>query len=100
MRELKPKDKIEIAVKKKQQIEHQLLGKVRPRNGHKVFEINIETLEVNEAKFSPVTALVFGVVKNKEIIIKKNHVYISALNKKNALKKFSKTNSALKTNKL
>ena len=89
MNELKliPETKIEISIKQKKQIEHELINKIVPYNGHVVWEINNETLEVEKAKFSNATYH-FGGENKKEIIVKKGYTYISALNKENALKKF------------
>lgn len=89
MKELEQKEKIEIDVKKQKQVEHQLIGKIVPHLNHKMYEINIETLEIKDAQYSNTTYQAFA--KNqKEIIIKKGFAYVSAMNKKNALKQFNK----------
>ena len=85
--ELKNETKIEISVKQKKQVERELIGKILPHEGHTIYQINDETLEIEKAKFSNVTYQ-FGGENRKEIIVKKGCTYISALNKKNALKKF------------
>lgn len=87
--EQKPETKIEVSVNKKKQVEHQLIGDITPHEGHTLWEINEETLDVKEAKFSNVSYY-FGGENKKEVITKNGHSYISALNKKNALKKFTK----------
>ena len=84
--ELKDKEKLEVVANQKKQIEHQLVGYLMPYNGHKVLEINIETGEIAEAKYSNSSYKAFGENK-KEIIIKDNFYYVSALNQKNAFKK-------------
>ena len=84
--ELKDKEKLEVVDNQKKQIEHELVGYLMPYNGHKVWEINIETGEIAEAKYSSNSYKAFGENK-KEIIIKDNFYYVSALNKKNAFKK-------------
>ena len=93
--EIISKDKTEIVANQKKQVEHQLIGRMIPYNGHKIWEINIETGEISEAKFSNNTYMAFGENK-KEILVKKHCVYISALNKKNALKKADKGNIGAK----
>ena len=87
--ELKNETKIEISVKQKKQVEHQLIGKIIPREGHKIWQINDQTLEIKVAEFSNTTYYLLGENK-KQIIIKKGHTYVSALNQKNALKKYYK----------
>jgi hypothetical protein len=86
--ELKNETKIEISVKQKKQVEHQLIGKIIPFEGHTIWQINNETLEIEKAEFSNATYHFIGENK-KEIITKKGYTYISALNKKNALKKYN-----------
>ena len=85
--ELNNKSKIEVSVKQKKQIEYQLVGKIIPFQGHKIWEINNETEEIDEAKFAKATYHLFGEFK-KEVIKKQGYTYVSALNKKNALKKY------------
>jgi hypothetical protein len=89
MKELEPKSetKIEVSIKQKKQIQHELIGKIILHEGHIIWQINNETLEVEVAKFANATYHLGGKNK-KEIIIKKGHTYIGALNKKNALKKY------------
>lgn len=90
--QLKQKNKIEISVKKEVQVEKELIGKILPHRGHALFEINIETDEVQEAMFIPLpTFLKFGeeIQKpKKQVLIRDGYTYVSALNKKNALKKY------------
>ena len=85
--ELKHETKIEVSVKQKKKIEHELIGKIIPYGGHIVWQINKETLEIEKAKFSNVTYF-FGGKNKSEVITKKGFAYISAFNKKNALRKF------------
>lgn len=87
--ELPSKENIEISVTQKQQKGNKLIGKIVPHNGHKMWEINTQTLEVKQVKYSNATYSPYGETK-KEIIIKQGCVYISALNEKNALKKYKK----------
>jgi len=86
------KDKVEIV--KQTSIEKQtiFLGKVRPQKGHTMFEYNHKENTIVEAVFDSAPALKFeyamkGVVSlDKKITKKPDCIYVSALNKKNALK--------------
>lgn len=93
--EQKPEIKIEQSVKQKKQIEHELIGKIIPHDGHIMWQINKETLEVEKAKFTNTTFQLFGENK-KEILIKDGFAYVSALNKKNALRKYKKGDNGSK----
>lgn len=69
------------------------LGSIRPHRGHKCFELNIKTGDVNEASYEQIkakytTAKSIGIVR--KIIVKEDCLYISALNKKNAIRKLMK----------
>jgi hypothetical protein len=85
-------------VKTLEKSEFKLIAKLRPRNGHTVFEYNMATGEVSEAEFEKMDlAINFrksedGVlyaynVSNKRIIRKPNCIYDSSLNVKNFKKK-------------
>ncbi len=87
--EIKQKDKLEISVKQKKQIEKQFIGDIIPHNGHKIWKINKETLEIEEAKYLNTTFYI-GQENKKEILVNDGFEYVSALNKKNALKLFTK----------
>jgi hypothetical protein len=82
------KDKMELSIQKKQQKEKELVGKIIPHAGHKVFEINDETLEIKLAEFELKTFIIGGNHPNPEIITRSGYSYVSALNSKNALKKY------------
>ena len=84
------KDKMEISIQKKQQKEKVLVGKIIPNKGHKIWEINEETLEVKEAQFEKKTFIIGKNHNNPEIIIRDGYAYVSALNINNALKKYKK----------
>ena len=87
--EIKQKDQLEISVKQKKQVEKKFIGDIIPYEGHKIWKINKKTLEIEEAKYNNTTYNISGENK-KEILIIEGFEYISALNKKNALKLFSK----------
>lgn len=93
--ELNPKHKTEVSVKQKKQVEHELIGKIIPHEGHKIWQINKQTLEIEEAKYSNAT-YVLGGENKKEIITKDGYAYVSALNKKNALKKYNQGRNGTK----
>ena len=84
------KDRMEISIQKKQQKEKTLIGKLQPHNNHRVWEINEETLEVNEAKYQQVSFIIGKTIEgqNKELITTEGFAYISALKKSTALKKY------------
>jgi len=98
MKELEQIDKISVEVVKPIKKEKELLGTLRPQKGHKCFEINTLTNEVKEAEYSTnETAYLLnpdisvksmsGYIK-RVLNTKSDCVYITALNKKNALKKY------------
>ena len=71
--EQKAKTKIEISVKQKKQIEHELIGKIIPHEGHIIWQINKETLEIEKVKFSNATYHLGG--ENKKEVMTKVYVY-------------------------
>lgn len=90
------KDKQEVSIKQKKQIEHELIGKIMPHSNHVVWEIDKDTLEIKKAEYSIATAIHFGDKPKNEIIVKPNCAYVSALNKKNALKQYRKGRNGTK----
>lgn len=82
------RNQIEISTKKKQQIEHTLQGQLHPKPNHRIWQINITTEEITEAKFEQTAVLIPGKKTTPRMIINKGCIYIPALNKINALKKF------------
>lgn len=88
----------EIASHHKDQVKHHserqvekktvLLGTEALRPGHRCYEINTETLEVNEAQYRQVVN--FNAPDTREVDTKSNCVYINAMNAKNALKVYNK----------
>ena len=87
--EVKQKDQLEITIKQKKQVEKKLISEIVPHEGHKVWKINKETLKIEEAKYLN-TAFYIGKENKKEVLIIEGFEYVSALNKKNALKLFYK----------
>ena len=89
MKELENHIVIEESVKQQKQIEHELIGEIIPHNGHSIFKINKESKKVELAKYSN-TTFTFNGENKKKIIVEDGFHYVSALNKKNALKKYLK----------
>jgi hypothetical protein len=87
---LKLKDKTELNIKKQQEVEYILEGTIKPKRGHIVWEINEETGEINPAEYkSDTISFVKSLaVPSEKLVIKKDCVYIPALNIKNAKKKY------------
>lgn len=90
------KDKMELSIQKKQQKEKVLVGRIIPHAGHKIWEINDETLEINLAKYELKTFVIGQNHPNPEIIIRSGYSYVSALNKKSALKKYKQGSNGSK----
>ena len=82
------KDKMEVSIQKKQQKEKVLVGKIIPHVGHKVWEINDKTLDIKIAEYETQTFYIGQSHHNPEIIVRSGYSYVSALNPKNALKKY------------
>jgi len=70
------------------------MGSLKLQRGHTCFEINLKTMAIQEAAFESMVLLdktkIGGVRPTKKIVINKDCYYITALNKKNAAKKFVK----------
>ena len=99
MKELESKAKDINGTEISQQVEKQkrLIGRVYPCRGHKVFEVNPKTLEVSEASLGkpyiqmverrlPSGKFVDEPVSRTPLEMKEGFDYVTALNKKNALK--------------
>jgi hypothetical protein len=92
MKELEQYEKIntesEIVVPIKSELN--LIGTLKPNKGHICFEINTTTNEITEAEFfyDVVSMFSSSYERKKKIRIKEDCIYILALNKKNALKKY------------
>ena len=94
MKELEQYEKIntetEIVVPVKKELK--LIGTLIPKRGHKCFEINTITNEISEAEFYEDYVSMFSssYERKMKLKVKENCVYITALNKQNALKKYKK----------
>lgn len=87
---------IEVLQKKRQKQEYKLIDRIVPNKGHRVFEINEVTLEIAEATHRVQKQITWWdalrMIENpnykKEIQVKKDCIYISALNAKSAMRRF------------
>jgi hypothetical protein len=67
-------------------------GSFKPKPGHKLFKYNHLTKEIDEAKYELLPADFKNPKKvKKKVVMEEGCSYISALNKKNALKKLGLT---------
>lgn len=93
--ELLNADKLHISAEKPVKTQVKYLGSIIPKKGHTCFEINMKTKEIAVAQFDDSISSYSKAVKGdysikKKIIIKENCIYISALNKMNAIKHLNK----------
>lgn len=79
------KDKLSVSVENVQAKHRRCLGTLQPSKGHKIWEINVFTYEIRQALYTKTTTDLKGRV-TKTIETDDSCVYVSALNKKNALK--------------
>lgn len=92
---LKHHERIEIANQQQKEQQKLLIGKIVPKAGQRIWQINIETLEVSEPRYNN-HALKYELALNRDfarvadIIMMEGCVYIPAINKENAFKKFKK----------
>lgn len=100
MKELNPiePDRVKIVNEKQQEVKLEYLGSVRPKKGHTLFKVNTYTGEISEAEYSiePLSLkrpLTKQELKNppvkKKVLIEKDYIYMSALNKKNVIRKLN-----------
>lgn len=97
---VKPEEKIELQIQKQQQVEKVLMGKIIPHNNHTVWEINLKTEKIQKATYIEKDSVInFGGIppkENMEVLYREGFDYVSALNKKNALKKFRQNKNGSK----
>jgi len=82
--------RIEMNVKKQQEIEYVLEGTIKPKRGHYVWELNEETGEIKKAQYKRDTVAfnVFTETPPEKLIVNPDCIYIPALNAENAKKKY------------
>lgn len=70
------------------------MGRIKPHRGHTLYQYNKVTKELIEAKFEEQELVIGAGLKvqkpNKKVLVQENCIYVSALNKKNALKRINK----------
>jgi hypothetical protein len=102
---VKQKTKLEIRQQKKQEFKYVYQGTIIPHENHTLFEVCPTSLTIVEAEYEK-TAYIFNPIWKKgnrisselKVVMKPGFVYISALNKENALKKFKKGSNGTKIN--
>ena len=84
--------RIELNVKKQQEIEYILEGTIKPKKGHFVWEINEVTGEVKKAQYKQdtVTFNIHTELPPEKLITNVDCVYIPALNARTAKDKYLK----------
>ena len=88
-------DSIESQHLEKEKIEFKFEHSIRPIKGHKVWEIELSTNKVTLAEFKETDIIDYNEAQKtnstniKDIVRKNGHIYISALNPKNALKRYN-----------
>ena len=95
---------IEAEIKVKKATELKFDSSLRPMSGHTLFEINVKTGEIVPAKhavkktvsWNEALDIINGIVNTKDIVIHKDCVYISALNKESALNRYQKQKGSAK----
>ena len=90
--ELTQKDKLEFVKQTKAEIQKVHIGRINPKKGHSLFEVNLKERTIELADFNKTEVVKFedamkgSISVNKKIDVKENCRYISALNKKNVIK--------------
>ena len=86
------KDKLEFVKQTKAEIQKVHIGRMNPKRGHSLFEVNLSLRTIELADFDKSEAIKFEDAKfgnisvNKKLTIKENCKYIPALNKRNVIK--------------
>lgn len=96
MKELENKAQEEIVIVDQQRVKKgiKFLGTRYPSPGHKCFELDLKSGQIVLAEFTKKN-IQFQQAKDniavsKKVIVKENCIYTTALNKKNAIKRFKK----------
>lgn len=101
--EEKPKDKVDHVKQQVQEIQSLYEYSIKPHKNHILYEIDIVSGTIVEAQFDrpPVVkwedAVNGSISVNKKITKKPNCIYISAMNKKNAIKILNKITNKVKS---
>ena len=88
------RNNVSLSMKKQQEIENELIGKIIPKIGQFVWELNTITMECKKAEYKKDTfAILSAKLPPKELIRKPDCIYIPAMNIKNAIKKYNKNSN-------
>jgi hypothetical protein len=84
---------VELVVNKNQEKRYSLIGSYKPRiDGGYVFRYCIETKTIQKAEYKTSDTIKLDGKPSKTLIVKKNSIYVEALNEKNAMKRIKKGN--------
>ena len=102
----KEKSKTELSQEKEQEYQLIYQGTIIPYDGHVLYELNLNTNKIKEAKFlkqdyvfNPEWSPSKKAKVDSKVIMNVGCVYVSALNKDNALKKFKKGSNGTRIDK-
>jgi len=84
----------EISVKTIKEIQRRLTGRIEPHSNHKLFEVHLTTGKIILAEFERI--LHWEQKPKKTVLVKKDCVYVSAMNIKNAIKHFNNKSNGSK----
>jgi len=87
-------EKTEISVKTIKEIQKRLIGRIEPHANHKLFEVDLITGKIVLAEFE--RTMSWKQNAKKTVLIKKDCVYISSMNIKNAIKHLNKNSNGSK----
>lgn len=101
MKELLPlqKDKPKLAVEKQYEKQHKFIGSVKPHKGQNFYELSLETRKITIAEFDDISMKFENTNKagiHKKLVVKPLCIYTTALNLKNAERKFLKRLNSMK----
>jgi len=89
--ETKAMVEMSVGFDKQEEKKKKLIGSILPGDGHIIWKIDVNTLRVEPIDDNDLlTDINFDETPNKRIMIKEGFLYCSALNKKNAIKRFGK----------
>jgi hypothetical protein len=89
---------VEESIKQKKEIQYKFIDRIKPHEGHRVWEVDLKTKEVSLAEYvehhtinwSDAVKMFYNPEHLKEIRVKKGKAYIAALNQESALDRFYK----------
>lgn len=100
------RNKVEIhqQQRKRQQQEYKHINRINHNPGHILYSINTVTGEIKPAEFQVIDSITWeqalmvarGVGVPRRVIVEKDCVYIEAMNEKNAIKRFNRTQTSCK----